>query len=234
MSKRNDGFTLIELLVVISIIAVLMSIMMPALSKVREQGRQVTCQNNLRQIGLGMRLYAADHNGSFPQRYYGNSGKIYDVWSYVICPYISVDINEMETWGQPKGEVKEWQKTTKIFYCPASVKDPRRKAQNRYYGINYAGTGNIKESNVSSNVIVVADHFHVDFWNQSQFHCNYSEDQDQNSVDQSTSDPYYYHPLRPVHNKGYNYLFMGGDVRQLRETDEDMWNAKVKFFPKPR
>lgn len=60
--KFRQGFTLIELLVVISIIAVLMSIMMPALGRVREQAKSVVCRSNLKQINLGAALWSEDNN----------------------------------------------------------------------------------------------------------------------------------------------------------------------------
>ena len=58
---KLQGFTLIELLVVISIIAVLMSIMMPALSKARKQASAVICTTNLKQISMGYMLYQNDY-----------------------------------------------------------------------------------------------------------------------------------------------------------------------------
>ena len=60
MEKRK-GFTLIELLVVIAIIAILMAIMMPALQRVKEQAREMTCRANLRQYGLAQALYLGDN-----------------------------------------------------------------------------------------------------------------------------------------------------------------------------
>jgi prepilin-type N-terminal cleavage/methylation domain-containing protein/prepilin-type processing-associated H-X9-DG protein len=62
MSRWVRGFTLIELLVVIAIIALLMGILMPALSKAREQGRAAVCLNNLRQIVMAVHLYAEDND----------------------------------------------------------------------------------------------------------------------------------------------------------------------------
>jgi prepilin-type N-terminal cleavage/methylation domain-containing protein/prepilin-type processing-associated H-X9-DG protein len=60
------GFTLIELLVVIAIIALLMAILMPALSRARDQGRRVSCANNLKQISLCLNMYGSDYDGKLP------------------------------------------------------------------------------------------------------------------------------------------------------------------------
>jgi prepilin-type N-terminal cleavage/methylation domain-containing protein/prepilin-type processing-associated H-X9-DG protein len=64
--QRNTAFTLVELLVVIGIIALLISILLPALSKARENSNQVKCLAQLRQILQGMQLHANDHKGYFP------------------------------------------------------------------------------------------------------------------------------------------------------------------------
>ena len=61
------GFTLIELLVVIAIIAILAAILFPVFSKAREKARQASCQSNLHQIGLAMRMYANDWDGRPPR-----------------------------------------------------------------------------------------------------------------------------------------------------------------------
>ena len=63
--KRKTGFTLIELLVVISIIALLLSILVPALRRAREQAKSVVCLSNLRQQGLTMALYIEDNDGYY-------------------------------------------------------------------------------------------------------------------------------------------------------------------------
>jgi prepilin-type N-terminal cleavage/methylation domain-containing protein len=62
---RKRGFTLIELLVVIAIIGLLLSILLPALKKAKEQARAIICRSNLHQWGMIWKLYTDDHDGNF-------------------------------------------------------------------------------------------------------------------------------------------------------------------------
>jgi prepilin-type N-terminal cleavage/methylation domain-containing protein len=67
-ARRNSGFTLIELLVVIGIIALLVALLFPVFSKVRESARRTNCASNLRQCGIALQMYAGDNKYFLPYR----------------------------------------------------------------------------------------------------------------------------------------------------------------------
>jgi prepilin-type N-terminal cleavage/methylation domain-containing protein len=101
MRKRDHGFTLVELLVVISVITILASMLLPALSKARESARAISCASNLRQVSLTTTLYASDYNGSIPRSHYFDANV---VGNYVFLYYVFNDSYGLPkaTWWCPK------------------------------------------------------------------------------------------------------------------------------------
>ena len=88
---KRRGFTLIELLVVIAIIAILAAILFPVFAKAREKARQTSCLSNLKQLALGIQMYAQDYDERFgPMFFYegGNSAGSLYWWEDMLQPYV--------------------------------------------------------------------------------------------------------------------------------------------------
>jgi len=116
IARQGKGFTLIELLVVIAIIAILAAILFPVFARAREKARQTTCLSNLKQLGMGLMMYAQDWDEQLPlEPTNGNShlGLVQGIYPYVknrnifYCPSINILVpyaadlaNTDENWEQ--------------------------------------------------------------------------------------------------------------------------------------
>jgi len=125
----RTAFTLIELLVVIAIIAILIGLLIPAVQKVRETAQRISCQNNMKQIGLAMHNYH-DANQTFPPGYSANGTYVNGTtdttpgrgWATFILPYEEQgNLYSQFNLSQPIANYTAIQTVVPTYVCPADI-----------------------------------------------------------------------------------------------------------------
>lgn len=182
MRSSRNGFTLVELLVVIAIIAILVALILPALSRGKERAVTVRCISNLRQLGLAMQSYANDHDDLLPP-----AGK-----------FIPWDSTDPIAWTR---ELFNYYEATNVLHCPALVRAEPEHLFNYFMGsravwVTTAKLGSVPLSRIEfpSEYIVSGDYNHPPFKPGDADPDNYSQDT-------------LFGRPSPVHHRRVNILF---------------------------
>lgn len=143
MSDQNQSrkaFTLIELLVVISIIAMLMSIMMPALGRARENAKSVICRSNLKQIYLGASLWSDDNDGYTVAAFWSSPATSPGKEYASLDPYLNSSSEQAnDCYRCPSvNTVNKWMEEMKVWVAE-DVKDRLSYGANAYLYLNQVG-----------------------------------------------------------------------------------------------
>ena len=228
--KRSPVFTLIELLIVISIIAILAAMLLPALNKAKEAARGIACKNNLKQLGVGMSMYAMDYNDYYMCANF-NSNNV--PWYIMLqCLYLPDSM---------------------VFWCTKySLNIPRSKwnlgsfyRDSISYGLNYTTFGyknatiygadtviarsQIKSAHLlrfpsSNNLVMVADTMGNLVPGKSAFTNSYyfSFELPGTGYDQGA-----YSKIHRPHNQRANFLMLGGNVI---DVGKELKGNRKKYF----
>jgi len=204
------AFTLIELLVVIAIIAILAAMLLPALSSAKQKAWTTSCNSNLRQVGLGMRMFADDNNEFYPE----SGGKI--LWGATdVAP--ANGGSGLPGWTQ---QIISYTSNTNVYRCPGNVQLPAANQSpfNYFNGVRaaFVATGGFAPVKNTSILFPTAYVLSGDTIDNAQYFATNDCDKDdysQDCVGGEADVPANKQVQWQAHTKGQNILFADGHTK---------------------
>jgi prepilin-type N-terminal cleavage/methylation domain-containing protein/prepilin-type processing-associated H-X9-DG protein len=135
---RAAAFTLIELLLVVAIIAILASLLMPAIGTMQQRANSISCANNLRTIGMAVQLYLAEHSQNYPEINPAQPPLIYDATT----PGVQTMVQAFGPYGV----------STKTLQCPSDIKQGQSSSFQQY-GNSYDWRPTLDDENSSEPIL---------------------------------------------------------------------------------
>lgn len=229
-NANSRGFTLIELLVVIAVIAILTAMALPALSSGKGKAKQVACASNMRQIGVGMLIYADEHDGWLPGT--SHSSGTNASWIYSLAPYVGNADRIRISPADPHGDLRVRSRGTSYVmneWTSVDARDPFGKLRESYRRLDAlkkpSDTMTVFIISDSAGVGTTQDHTHSRNWHKGW-----------NAVIADIQ-PDRHNTGRPAADKSEgaaNYLYADGHVSSIRaSTLKELIERGINFSRPP-